>query len=70
PVRELAYFKKITLDPGTEETVSFTIKEEMLRFWTAGEKWASEPGKFLVWICNDSNDGQPLEFQLVKAKGE
>lgn len=70
PVRELADFKKITLDPGTEETVSFTIKEEMLRFWTAGEKWASEPGKFLVWICNDSNDGQPLEFQLVKAKGE
>ena len=70
PVRELADFKKITLDPGTEETVSFTIKEEMLRFWTAEEKWESEAGKFLVWICNDSCDGQPLEFQLVKAKGE
>ena len=70
PVRELADFKKITLDPGTEETVSFTIKEEMLRFWTAEEKWASEAGKFLAWICNDSNDGQSLEFQLVKAKGE
>ena len=67
PVRELADFKKITLDPGTEENVSFVIKEEMLRFWTAEEEWASEAGKFQVWTCNDSADGQPLEFELVKS---
>ena len=65
PVRELADFKKISLDPGTEEEVSFTIDEEMLRFWTAEGKWESEAGKFLVWICNSSRDGQPLEFQLM-----
>ena len=65
PVRELADFKKITLDPGTEEEVSFVINEEMLRFWTAEEKWESEAGKFLVWICNNSRDGQPLEFLLA-----
>ena len=66
PVRELADFKKISLDPGAEEIVSFVINEEMLRFWTANEKWESEAGKFLVWICNDSRDGMPLEFQLTR----
>ena len=65
PVRELAGFKKISLEPGTEENVSFEISEEMLRFWTAEEKWESEPGKFYVWICDSSRDGAPLEFQLV-----
>ena len=65
PVRELADFKKISLDPGAEEEVGFIINEEMLRFWTAKEKWESEAGKFLVWICNSSRDGQPLEFRLA-----
>ena len=58
-------FKKISLDPGAEEEVSFVINEEMLRFWTAEEKWESEAGKFLVWICNSSRDGQALEFRLI-----
>jgi beta-glucosidase len=65
PIRELADFKKISLDPGAEEEVSFVINEEMLRFWTAEEKWESEAGKFLVWICNSSRDGQALEFRLI-----
>ena len=65
PIRELADFKKISLEPGAEEEVSFIIDEKMLRFWTAEGKWESEAGKFLVWICNDSCDGQALEFQFV-----
>lgn len=65
PVRELADFKKVSLDPGAEEEVRFVIREEMLRFWTAEEKWESEAGKFYVWICDNSRDGKPLAFQLV-----
>ncbi|MCR4598599.1 MAG: beta-glucosidase BglX [Acetatifactor sp.] len=64
PIRELADFMKISLEPGAVEEVSFVINEEMLRFWTAEEKWESEPGKFQVWICDNSRDGKPLEFQL------
>jgi beta-glucosidase len=64
PVRELLDFKRITLEPGAEEEVSFEINEEQLRFWTAEEKWASEPGKFFVWIANSSRDGKPAEFLL------
>ena len=66
PVRELAGFKKISLDPGAEEEVRFVINEEMLRFWTASDKWESEAGKFRVWIGNSSRDGKPLEFILEK----
>ena len=65
PIRELADFKKISLEPGAEAEVTFEITEEMLRFWTAEEKWASEPGKFHAWICSNSRDGEPLEFRLV-----
>ena len=61
PIRELAGFKKISLDPGAEEEVSFVINEEMLRFWTAEEKWDSEPGRFNVWLCDSSVDGETLE---------
>ena len=64
PIRELAGFKKISLEPGAEEIVSFEINEEMLRFWTAEEKWESEPGKFNVWLCDSSVDGETLEFRL------
>ena len=66
PIRELAGFKKLAIDPGAEKEVSFVIDEEMLRFWTAKEKWESEAGKFLVFIGNNSCDGQPLEFYLTK----
>ena len=64
PVRELADFKRVSLEAGEEQEVSFVINEEMLRFWTANEKWESEPGKFQVWICNSSRDGEPAEFKL------
>ncbi|MCR5502979.1 MAG: beta-glucosidase BglX [Lachnospiraceae bacterium] len=67
PVRELAGFKRISLNPGEEEEVSFVIKEEMLRFWTADGKWESEPGKFHVWLCDSSIDGEALEFRLEKS---
>ena len=66
PVRELAGFKKIALDPGAAEEVCFEINEEMLRFWTAAEKWESEAGRFNVWVCDSSTDGSPLEFTLEK----
>ena len=34
PVKELKGFRKVTLAPGEEETVTFEIREEMLRFYT------------------------------------
>ncbi|MBO5200508.1 MAG: beta-glucosidase BglX [Clostridia bacterium] len=46
PVQQLIAFNKISLAPGERKTITFTIKEEMLRFWNNENKYVSEPGEF------------------------
>ncbi len=48
PVRELKGFEKVTLEPGEEREIVFTIDESMLRFHTEKNGFASETGDFLV----------------------
>lgn len=64
PVRELAGFETVCLAPGETREVSFEITEQMLRFWTAGERWASEPGVFTLWIGPDSMTEDGVTFTL------
>lgn len=54
PKRELKGFKKVTLLPGEETTVSFEIDESMLRFINIDMEYASEEGDFKVYIGPDS----------------
>lgn len=65
PVRELKDFARVTLAPGEEKTVSFTICEEMLRFETLDQGFASEKGAFEAIIALDSVSGEKLSFRLV-----
>ncbi len=65
PVRELRDFRRITLSPGGRCEVSFEIDESMLRFWTADCRWASEPGRFRLWIGLSSDTENAAEFTLV-----
>lgn len=65
PVRELKGFRKLTLAPGDMEEVAFCITEDMLRFYTLGGDYASEPGTFRVYIGPDSRAEHPAEFTLV-----
>lgn len=44
PVQQLIGYKKILLMPQEEKRVSFTVTEEMLRFWNFEGKHVSEPG--------------------------
>ncbi len=62
PVQELMDFRRVTLMPGEKVLVEFTITESMLRFWTAENRFASESGRFHVWI----GTGSPAEFRLEK----
>jgi len=57
PVKELKAFQKITLAPGEEKEVSFTITPDDLKFYdeVAG-KWTAEPGKFKAYIGASSVD--------------
>ena len=64
PIRELKGFEKVTLEPGESRKVSFEITEQMLRFYHADGTFASEPGKFQVWIGDCSDAQMSAEFEL------
>lgn len=65
PVKELKGFKKMFLEAGEERTVIFEITEEMLRFYTITGTFASEKGRFQVWIGNSSDTENMAEFVLI-----
>ena len=64
PVRELKGIKKIELFPGEEKTVSFEIREEMLRFQNVDMNYLSEPGEFKIFIGNSSETENGAIFVL------
>ena len=66
PVRELKDFKKVTLLPGEEKKVVFTITEQELRFLTEDGIYASEAGEFEIFIGKDSLTGNKASFVLKK----
>ncbi len=68
PVRELKGFKKIRLDPGQSEQVSFTLTRADLQFVGADLQWIAEPGAFDVWISPSSVQGTRESFELEPAK--
>ena len=66
PVKELKGFRKVTLAPDEETTVSFRITENDLAFYNAALVRAAEPGEFRVFIGKDSSVADSLSFRLVK----
>ncbi len=66
PVKELKDFKKITLAPGEEKTVSFTVKEEDLRYWDKDLQYVSDAGAFHAFIGPDSDTQNYAGFVLKK----
>ena len=63
--KELKGFRKVTLAPGEEETVTFEIREEMLRFLTENDRWESEAGEFEAFVGADSSTVNCVKFRLV-----
>lgn len=68
PVKELKDYKKVMLKAGEEKTVKFKITEEMLRFWSANNKFESEYGSFTLWISDCSDTGESVKFEYVKKR--
>ena len=66
PVRELKDFKKVTLRPGEEKKVVFTITEEQLLFLTENGIYESEAGEFEIFIGKDSLTDNKASFVLKK----
>jgi len=66
PVKELKGFKKIWLDPGQTQTVSFTITPALLSFYDKDMKWVIEPGDFTIMIGTSSDKTQEIKLSVVK----
>jgi beta-glucosidase len=56
PNRELKKFKRITLQPGENQRVVFSINASDLRFVGMDYKWDLEPGIFTVHIAQLQSD--------------
>lgn len=65
PVKELKDFVQVYLEPGEETVVTFEVREEMLRFYTAHMEYTSEPGDFLLTIGPNSKEGVSGSFTLL-----
>lgn len=56
PVKELKGFKKVKLEPGETQEVSFELGYNELKMLDAGLNWVVEPGEFEVMIGASSED--------------
>jgi beta-glucosidase len=65
PVMELKGFRKIGLKPGESKQVTFTIKEEDLKFYNTELKYVAEPGEFKIFIGPNSSDVKESKFTLL-----
>jgi beta-glucosidase len=66
PVKELKGFKKIWLEPGQSQTVSFTITPDLLSFYDKDMKWIIEPGDFTIMVGTASDDTQSIKLRVDK----
>lgn len=65
PVKELKGFKKIYLNPGESVTVTFTITEEDLKYYTSDMIYKAEEGEFKLYIGPNSNELKEAFFELI-----
>ena len=56
PVKQLVGFQKISLEPGEEKQVSFTLQADLLAFTGLDMKPVAEPGEFRLMIGKSSRD--------------
>lgn len=64
PVKELKGWEKVVLKAGEAKTVQFSIKEEMLQFYTKSMEYKAEPGEFIAYIGRNSRDIE-AEFRFT-----
>ncbi|MEO6733828.1 MAG: fibronectin type III-like domain-contianing protein [Ferruginibacter sp.] len=66
PVKELKGFKKIWLDPGQSQTVTFTINPELLAFYDKDMKWVVEPGDFTIMVGTSSDKTDSVKLKVIE----
>ena len=64
PTRLLKGFKKLAIEPGQMQTVTFTLTTEDLKYHNSKMEWTVEPGKFGVFVGGNSQHTINSDFVL------
>lgn len=64
PVKQLKGYEKVTLEAGASVTVTFTVKEDMLRYLQPNGTFDSDPGSFTLYVGPNSRDVLAQSFEL------
>jgi beta-glucosidase len=67
PVKELRSFERVSLAPGEQRTVTFTLGPEALQFWNADMRRVVEPGAFEIMTGPNSVDLQAITLTVTAA---
>ena len=65
PVKELKGFRKIWLDPGQSQTVTFLITPDLLAFYDVDMKWVVEPGDFTIMVGTSSDKTDSVKLEVI-----
>ena len=66
PMCLLKDFRRITLQPGEESTVEFSVTDDMLTYWSSAENaYVLDESDFDLWIGNGSGEELHAEFKTV-----
>lgn len=65
PVKELKGFEMVTLNANESKTVTFTIDEKTIEFFTANGIWEAEKGDFKVFVGGSSDKTIEENFQFL-----
>lgn len=65
PVKELRGFERVTLRPGEDKRLTFTLGPRELGFLDRDMKFVVEPGLFKVWAATSSEGGLEARFEVV-----
>jgi beta-glucosidase len=67
PIRELKGFQRVSLKPGETRILSFTLKPEDLRYWSAATRgWVQDESAFDVWVGGDSKASLAAGFEVKR----
>ncbi len=65
PTKELKDFKRIWLEVGETQRITFTITPEKLGFYTTEGRFVTESGTFSAFVGTHSEALQEIEFEII-----
>ena len=66
PVKELAGFQRVTLQPGETKTVQITLRPESFALWNRDMQRVVEPGEFTIMVGPNSQDLKSLKLTVTQ----